>query len=281
MTPITTFAQFPLSVHTPDFLLTSSDASPIFSLRGQDKRGRPWHVVLRDASRGAWSSEAGGSRTYYFAGYTGATGSGPGTWILALSFDQSGQPVPFFVTTHGGYDAKGIEDVLDLDGRGPELLEQDYWGNIMDDPGYFVTAFYEQRGLYWYRSDGRHGAHVFPAFEKWSVMWKDRPAELTTNPPSKRPVRDSSNDPSAGIQSKLMGAEATGVRVGPEVGCETVGVQVLVTDSADGRTIDLQPDTVSLTRAARNQKGVVLTGLYRWPAGRECDASILWISAGR
>ena len=71
--------------------------------------------------------DVNGYRTYYFAGYTRAAGSGPATWILALLFDEAGRPVPFFVTTRGGYDAKGIENILHLDGSGPELLEQSYW----------------------------------------------------------------------------------------------------------------------------------------------------------
>jgi len=281
MTAISDFTKLPLSVRTPDFVMTSSEAAPLFSLRGQNKRGKHWEVILRDASRGAWRTDVRASRTYYFAGYPGAAGSGPATWILALSFDGGGQPVPFFVMTHGSYDAKGIEDVLDLDGTGPDLLEQSYWGNIRDDPGYYVTTLYEQRGFYWSRSDGRHGTHIFPTFEKWSVMWKDRPAELMTDPPSKQPVRDSSNDPAAGLHTKIIGTEENAVRVGPEVGCENVSVQVLVTDSADGRRIDLQPDTQSLTTLARNQKNVVLTGLYRWSGSRECDASIMWVSTVR
>ena len=147
MTAITDFKQIPLSVRTPDFLLTSGGTGPPFSLQGRDKQGRRWRVTLRDASRRAWRSDAKGVRTYYFAGYTGAAGSGPVTWILALSFDELGRPVPFFVTTHGSYDAGGIQDVLDLDGTGPELLVQSYWGNIMDDPGYYVTTLYRQRGF--------------------------------------------------------------------------------------------------------------------------------------
>lgn len=280
MTEITDFP-IPLSVRTPDFQLSSGDMSPLFSLRGRDKLGKSWQVVLRDASRAAWRSDAKGLRTYYFAGYTGATGSGPSTWILALSFDKDGQPVPFFVVTHGTYDDKGLLDVLDLDGRGPELLEQDYWGNVQDDPGYYVTTLYEQRGPYWYRSDGRHASHVFPTFEKWSVMWKDRPAELTASPPLKRPVRDSTNDPSAGIRTKIIGVEERVVRVTPEVGCKDVFVQVLVTDSTNGRKIDLQPETASLGTLARSQATVILTGLYRWPGSKECDASIAWVSTRR
>ncbi|MGH9549489.1 MAG: hypothetical protein ACRD3W_08940, partial [Terriglobales bacterium] len=97
---------------------------------------------------------------------------------------------------------------MDLDGSGPELLEQSYWGNIMDDPGYYVTTLYRQRGAFWYRSGGRHGTHIFPAFEKWSVRWKDRPAVLVAGSPPGRPVPDSSNNPAAGIHTMVVGTEA-------------------------------------------------------------------------
>ena len=281
MTPVSDFAKFPIFVHTPDFVLASSEVGPPFSLRGQDKSGRHWQVILRDAVRGVWQSAARAQRTYYFAGYTGAAGSGPATWILVLSFDERGQPVPFFITTHGSYDDKGIEDVLVLDGSGPELQEQSYWGNIRDDPGYYVTALYQQRGCYWYRSDGRRGTHVFPAFEKWSVMWKDRPAELVDNPHSKWSVRDSTSDPATGIQTKIIGAEDNAIHVSPEVGCEFVSHEVLVEDSAKGRIINLQPTLQELASLAKRHESVVLTGLYRWPSGRGCDASILWVTTGR
>ncbi|MGA2601981.1 MAG: hypothetical protein ABSH09_33875, partial [Bryobacteraceae bacterium] len=162
MVSIATFPDYPIARRTADFLLGSGGKDGLFWLRGRDQLGRRWRVILNDAVRRAWSSDVNGSRTYYFAGYTGATGSAPETWILALSFDEHHSPVPFFVTTHGGYDKQGIEDVLNLDGTGPQLLQQDYWGNISDDPGYYVTTLYEQRGCYWYRSDGLHGSHTFP-----------------------------------------------------------------------------------------------------------------------
>ena len=143
-----------------------------------------------------------------------------------------------------------------------------------------MTALYQQRGSYWYRSDGRHGTHVFPTFEKWSVMWKDRSAELLDNPPSNRPVRDSSNDPAEGLQTKIIGAEENTIRVSPEVGCEFITLGVLVADSATGRKIDLQPATQELASLAKTHSAVVLTGFYRWPGSKGCDASILWVTTG-
>jgi hypothetical protein len=94
-------------------------------------------------------------------------------------------------------------------------------------------------------------------------------------------VRDSSNDPAFGIQTRILGAKENAIRVGGEVGCKEIFVQALVSDSAEGRTIDLQPKAQLFATLAREQAAIVLTGLYRWPKGNECDASILWVSPGR
>lgn len=112
-------------------------------------------------------------------------------------------------------------------------------------------------------------------------MWKDRSAELLDNPPSNRPVRDSSNDPAAGLQTKIIGAEENTIRVSPEVGCEFITLGVLVADSATGRKIDLQPATQELASLAKTHSAVILTGFYRWPGSKGCDASILWVTTGR
>jgi hypothetical protein len=274
MTEITDFTKSPLFVRTPDFLLASSDTGALFSLQGRDKRGRDWRVRLRDASRGAWRSETNGRRTYYFDGYTGAAGMAPATWILALSFDQIGRPVPFYITTHGG-----IEDILDLDGTGPELLVQDYQGSMMDDPGYYVTTLYQQRGLYWYRADGKHGAHIFPTSEEWSVMRKDQPAVLMTPPAFKRAVGDSSNDPAAGIRTRIMSAgENNSIHITPSTGCSNVALAVLVWDTPVGRRIELEELNRSLKVLAQARATAVLTGLHHSLKSTECGASILWAS---
>ena len=81
MTQLISFSKSPVFVRTPDFLLTESDEEPLFSLRGKDKQGNPWRVILLDAARGAWRSNVRGSRTYYFAAYTGGAGFAPGTSI--------------------------------------------------------------------------------------------------------------------------------------------------------------------------------------------------------
>ena len=98
--------------------------------RGRDKTGKAWRAILPPALRGLWMTVQDGSRTYYFAGYTGAAGMAPDTWILALSFDDRGRPVPFYVSTRSAYDARGIKDLLNLDTDGPVLSSNPGWRRI-------------------------------------------------------------------------------------------------------------------------------------------------------
>ena len=77
LTPVSDFAKLPIFVHTPDFVLASSKVGPLFSLRAQDKTGRHWRVVLRDAVRGAWQSGAQPQRTYYLPGTLAPLGAAP------------------------------------------------------------------------------------------------------------------------------------------------------------------------------------------------------------
>jgi hypothetical protein len=278
--PMTQFADFVnrrLPAQTLDFSLAVTESSPSYCLKGRDKEERPWRLCLRDAVHSGWRSAAKGTRTYYFTGYTGANGMGPLTWILALSFDDRGRPVPFFVYTPGG-----IEDVLDLDGTGPELLVQDYQGNRMDDPGYFVTTVYQQRGPYWYRSDGRHGEHAFRTSEKWSVATSREPAVLMNPPIFKWPPPALDNDPAGGIKAMITGAgEGIAVYINPNAGCREVQLGVLVRDSLAGRFIELEGFEESIKSLAKARASVLVAGIYRWRGGTECAASVLWASTDR
>ncbi len=266
---LTNFEKPTISIRTPDFQLLSEGADS--SLQGNDKSGHPWGVNLRAAVHNAWK---GPPASYYFDGYTGATGMGPMTWILALSFDEQHRPVPFFIMTHGS-----IADLVNLDRTGPQLLQQDYQGNIRDDPGYYVTTLYQRRGPYWIRSDGRHGEHVFPTSEKWSVEWSDKPAVAMLPPVFKRAVQDSSNDPSAGLKAKIVSLGAyDNVNLNPNSGCTSVKPEVLVRDTAGGRQIEMEEFKEDLTQLATMHANVSLTGVSHWPNDGSCSASILWAS---
>lgn len=96
--PMTTVFYQPASlnaaVRTSDFLVTMTDDGGKLA-RGRDKSGKQWQATLPAATHGLWKTDVNGIRTYYFAGYTGGAGMAPGTWILVLSFDGQGRPVPF------------------------------------------------------------------------------------------------------------------------------------------------------------------------------------------
>jgi hypothetical protein len=278
MTPLTDFGKFPVSVHAADFVLSSHDNSPPF-VRGKDKQNRPWEVRLRYALHGVWQSGEGESRVYYFAGYTGAAGLAPMVWIVALTFDSDRRPVPFYIITHGTYNRKGIDDVVDLDGDGPQILEQSYTGSRMSDPGYYITVLYQKRGPYWYRSDGKHGAHIFPTFEKWSLLWRqDRPAQLAPTQAGLS-VRDSGNDPANGVKTQLITRKDNTIRLQADVGCNDIDIDTVVTDTPAKRRIIFLEPTESLP--ALDKKPVILTGLYHWPKSDSCKASILWATTDR
>jgi hypothetical protein len=125
-----------------------------------------------------------------------------------LTFDALERPVPFLVTTEGG-----VEDLVELDGKGPQLLVPHAVGDHWRPPRYFVTTLYEKRGVYWYRADGLHGEHVFPASEL-------PPKGLIEKPAGDAGPADLTNDP------------ARGRRAGRET-----RFAVVVRDSTGGRDI--------------------------------------------
>jgi len=267
LTQIADFSKMPLPVCTPRLCVVEDQ---IYAVRGKDREGKPWHVKLPDAVRAGWRGTGSEADSYYFHGYTGGVGFAPPTWILALSFDENGRPVPFYFFTQGG-----MEDLVNLDGTGPQLLQQDYWGGMHQDPGYYVTTLYEKRGPYWYRSDGRHGEHEFPAFEKWSLRWESRTAVLVSRPESKESVHDFSNDPAGGVStSVVVQGSHRNFAVGRETGCASVHIEVAVVDSATGRRIFMPPLNDSIFRHPKARH--ILTGVLRSTYDRHCTASVVW-----
>jgi hypothetical protein len=159
--------------------------------------------------------EAHGARTYFFAGYTGGAGMAPGSFIVAISFDGQGRPVPFYVTGYANYNRDGIRDLVDLDGNGPELIQQD-WVETHSTPdtraGYYVTTLYRQRGVYWHRVDGRHGSKTFPLFESWVILPNRRPEEVPAPEQSPGWIWDCGNDPGNGHRTTIRKDGAAGLK---------------------------------------------------------------------
>jgi hypothetical protein len=181
---------------TPHFENKEADDGSHRFLQGTDKRSRTWKIDLPPVVREIWRDTGAGPSTYYLTGGTNWVGSAPHTWMLALSFDDRGSPVPFFATTHGS-----IQDLLNLDGKGPQLLLQDFVGDHWHNPGYYITTLYERRGHCWHRSDGRHGDHDFPAFERRFTNEQGKDAVLVARLPRVHSVSDLSNCPARKVQA--------------------------------------------------------------------------------
>lgn len=186
----------PWDASTPHFENREADDGSHLYLQGKDKRGRTWKIDLPPVIREIWRDSGAVQATYYLTGGTNWVGFAPHTWILVLSFDDRDVPVPFFFTTHGS-----IKDLLNLDGKGPQLLVQDFLGDNWSDPSYYVTTLYEKRGVCWHRTDGRHGEHIFPAFERRFHHETGKEAVLVTSLPSGHSISNLTHCPPREVQA--------------------------------------------------------------------------------
>lgn len=270
------------AIQTRDFLITENDGATKL-VSGRDKSGKRWTLLLPSATHGLWEISRGAGRVYYFAGYTGGAGMAPGTWIVVLSFNKQDRPNPFYLNTYNGFDQEGITDLLDLDERGPELLQQD-WVETNRAPdtrsGYFITAAYLEQGDYWYRADGRHGSNVFPAFEKWALLPNSGPQRVAASESLAKLTSDYGNDPRAGADARIVGLDDHGIHT-EHLDCELQSINVIVNDSQRGREIEVghfyagDPGKL-LPEVAHRRARIIFTGLRRWPDNRTCDATTAW-----
>jgi len=277
---------FTAPVRTPDFVVTETEDG-LKLARGRDRSGKEWRALMPPATHGLWKTVQNDSRTYYFAGYTGGAGMAPDTWILALSFDERGRPIPFYVTSYSGYDAQGIKDLLDLPAIGPVLLQQT-WLETNWNPdarsGYYVTTAYLQRRAYWYRTDGQHGTRAFPLYEKWVTLPNTRPEIVAAPGLAGEQPADYGNDPRSGIRATLLGVDEHGIHTGADLGCELEFIDLVINDSRIGREIEAgyfyasSPGTL-LPKIARKRRSITLTGLRRFPKSSTCTASVVWSTA--
>jgi|SRR5579872_1906663 len=264
MTPIAPeWIPFDKPFRATDFVISWQDES--WLVRGRDRASKDWTASLLPAARSLWRTDMDGVKTYWIFGYTGAAGIGPPTWTLALTFDSAGRPNPFYAIGYVSHLDDGIADLLDLDGAGPQFVQQDWVGTNWDrrdagaQSGYYVTTLYAQKGVFWYRSDGHHGATSFPLFERWS-RWAGAPPQLVPMPPDFKTewIPDYSNDPANGVRN---------------AGCNVEGVDVVVRDSSRGREIEMRD--LSRTDAPAG----IATGIRRRTDG--CRISVLWSTSNR
>jgi hypothetical protein len=148
--------------------------------------------------------------------------------------------------------------------------------------GYYITTLYQERGIYWYRVDGRHGARTFPLYEKWAGLPNTQP-QLVAAPDLSSWLADYGNDPKFGIRSKILAMDDRGIHVGPELGCDLEFIDLAVVDSNAGRRIEAgyfyasRPGTL-LPDIARLRLPVTFTGVKRWPGTHRCVAATVWAS---
>jgi hypothetical protein len=145
--------------------------------------------------------------------------------------------------------------------------------------GYYITTLYQQRGIYWYRTDGPHGTRTFPLYEKWAGLPNTQP-QLVDAPELSSWLSDYGNDPRSGIRSRILSVDKHGIHAGPELDCELESIGLVVEDSNTGRRIELGRLYASspgeLPAIARARVPVTFTGVNRWPRTKLCSASALW-----
>ena len=139
--------------------------------------------------------------------------------------------------------------------------------------GYYITTLYQQRGLYWYRTDGKHGESLFPLYEKWAIIVNTKP-ELVTGPTLPQgALADYGNDPSGGVRAKVQSPDGRTLQVGSELGCKLNSDPLVVRDTREGREMTTDPSGLPTDFQA------TFTGVRRWPNADLCSASIMWVTA--
>ena len=269
---------------TDDFVMKRMEDGAPF-VEGVDQSLKGWRATLPSTMRGLWLADLYGARTYYFAGYTGVSGMAPSAWILVLTFDNQRRPVPFYITTRDtDYDKSGIKGLLNLDGQGPQLLQQEWKEvNWREDAlsGYFITTLYQLRGPYWYRSDRRHGEKKYPIFQRWAMVPKMQPEMVDSSSLPELPISDYGNDPVAGFQTRIGGLDNRRIHLNPTLDCALQSWNVVVLDSPAGRDIEVGDFHTRrygklLPLVSRDRLFVSLAGIKREGPDSHCSASIIW-----
>jgi hypothetical protein len=154
-------------------------------ISGADAAGKPWTCYAQWSTLGGAFFTADldrdGTQDLIYVSNTGGNGLAPLTHLLTLLFDTSGRPVASAMDGYFGYDATGVEDLIDVnnDGR-TELVRQSF------DDGYWVTSLYEAKGARWVRVQGRYGGHSYPLYTRFT----NRPNRTPTVPSRGRHPRE-------------------------------------------------------------------------------------------
>ena len=174
------------------------------------------------------------------------------------------------------YDSRGIVDVLNWMERALSCSNKTGRRRIgcrIHVPGITSATLYQQRGLYWYRTDGKHGESLFPLYEKWAIIVNTKP-ELVTGPALPQgALADYGNDPRGGVRVRVQSSDGRQIQVGSELGCKLNSDPLVVRDTREGREMTTDPSTLPADFEA------TFTGVRRWPNSDLCSASIMWATA--
>lgn len=103
----------------------------------------------------------------------------PHSYLIILTYDERGRPVPFKTDRFFGEEDTSIPDLVDLDGDGrAELI------SMIHDKGYWITNLYRIRGARWQRVKGLFSHRSYPLYTRFTY----RPNRKVTVPiPSRHP----------------------------------------------------------------------------------------------
>jgi hypothetical protein len=228
---------------------------------GTDRAGKHWTVTASAEMGGALYSadlDHNGTADLIYASDTGGNGWAPSMHVLILLFDQGGRPVPSEMDGYFEIDARGLKDLLDLDGDGrAELIRQAY------DDGYWITSAYEAVDAHWHRIIGRHASRTFPLYTRFTNRANREP---TTPAPGRHPTEDDLSNDTVRYSSELAAVRWADIQMSsnPEIDlsdgtvCSPVAwysTMVVVMDTAEGR----QAATLGASEEAHKLLDAIMT----------------------
>jgi len=261
-------------------------------LRGNGKSGKPWTVhFFWGAFAQVYRGDLDGNGTQDYVVFGGGIGNGrlfPLWTMTVLLMDRQGLPVPF---EYALYDELGPRHVVDIlhDGRA-QLVLSDYDENSWDSnlcSGRWISNLYEAADLDWGKVRRSAAGLIFPLVHRWTYG----------------PNCDPSSQPQLGNEQMEIekdaaaSADITSARIadvdpnswlGGQIkltlpsGCESISVGTVVYDQRSERTIALVSGSgyvkTLLGRIRADNAEVKVSGVHRYPVGRDCTANLLWAS---
>ena len=251
-------------------------------IQGVDRQRKPWSFT------GEWNVhgldcfsadvDANGIPDLFCLQPTGGNGSAPTRIFIALLMDAAGRPVPAAFDGYFDSDAKGILDLLDLDGDGrAELVRQTF------DDGYWITSLYQAENGRWRLVQGQHGARHYPLFTRYT----HGPNRLAVVPPSSRhPREDDLSNILPSATALIERVALPSLRVG-SVDCNlngSLGGMIVIDSPAAGRRISTVGDPSDTARALleeirRAKHPVQIAGVRRRHKATGCAPETIWATS--